>query len=267
MATLITPPALNDYEFSWNGVLLNGSSMPIWDVEKLTGLVDLPEVPAEILDYDGRDGSSIYSRYVKHRTIIIEGTLYASTATSLEDTIDTMMAAVNPTGVKIPFFFKRPGKSSMYCLCDVLGFNSDLDQLRRTAKAPWQLQLGAGDRVKYIDVGNTAWTTNVNFNLTNAGNAVTYPEVNITANATTTADVTITNNTTGISLVLSVAVTSGQVLSVDLANLTVKVAGVIKNTGLTLTTANWPSQGTGVTSWKVISDIGNGTIFTRSGWL
>lgn len=266
MATLIAPPALNDYEFSWNGITLNGTAYPLWDVERATGLMDLPDIAAEILDYDGRDGGNIFARYTKHRTIVLEGNVYAATATALEDAVEAMVAAVDPSNNPLPFFLKRPGKSAQYIMCYVLGFNSDLDQSRRTAKAPWQLQLGAPDRLKYIDVGNTNWTTNVNFNLTNNGNAITYPEVNITANATTTANITITNNTTGVSLVFSVAVTSGQAISVDLATLTIKVANVIKNTGVTLTSGNWPTQGPGTTSWKVISNVGNGSIFTRHGW-
>jgi phage-related protein len=138
---------------------------------------------------------------------------------------------------------------------------------RRYGVSPFQIQLTAGDPRHYIDGSVVNWTTNVNFNLGNTGNVSTAPVLSITSSSTTTANVTIQNVTTGNSVQFTTAVTSGNVITVDLEEYSIKIDGVYRPVPIVLT-GNWPYSNPGVTeTWKVISNVGNGTSTNRSAWL
>lgn len=261
-------PTLQDYEYQFKdtGVLLNGSTTPFWDVEKITGLADLPEMDAKVLDYDGKHGSSVYTKYVKHRVIVIDGTLYTS-ATNFDAPLLTMRTSVIPDGVDYPFYYKHPNLSQRYHMVKPVAFNCDVDTMRRIGAGKFQLQLIAGDPRAFVDA-SVNWTNNVNFNLNNGGNVNTGPLVTISATSTTTANITVQNNDTARAISFSTAVTTGNVITIDLDALAVKVNGAYRPVAITLSGSDWPEARAGFTdSWKVTSNVGNGTITNKSAWL
>jgi phage-related protein len=265
----VTAPTLNDYEYQFkdSGVLVNGdASTPFWDVSKVSGLVDFPTLNTKILDRDGRHGSSVYVRYFTHRVIVIEGTLYASSS-DFDTPLEAMRTSLLPDDVYYPFYFKHPNQSQRYLSCKSTDFKCDVEVGRRIGSSPFQIQLTAGDPRHYIDGSVVNWTTAVNFNLHNTGNTACAPTISITASSTTTANVTVQNVTTGLAVQFTTAVTSADVITVDLDQYAIKVNGTYRPVPITLTT-NWPFSNPGVTeAWKVTSNVGNGTSTDRSAWL
>ena len=263
-------PTLGDYEFQFKdtGVLLNGTSaVPFWDVTKVTGLMDFPELDVKVQDIDGRHGSFIAARFFAHRPVVFDGTLYASSA-DVDTPIEAMRTSMLPEAVDYPLYFKVPSKAQRYVNVKATSFKCDVDTARRYGAAPFQAQYIAGDPRHYIDGTPAAWTTNVNFNLTNSGNVTNGPLVTITANATTSANITVTNNTVSEGVNVVFAVTNGDVLLIDLDNLVVKRNGVHVPVQLNITATTWPTTTPGATeSWKVVSNVGNGTCSNKSTWL
>lgn len=263
-------PTLNDYEYQFKdtGVLLNGTSaLPFWDVEKITGLMDFPELSAKIQDYDGRHGSVTYAKYFQHRTVVVDGTLYAS-PTDFDTPLETMRSSLLPNGADYPFYFKHPNKAQRYMMVKPIALNCDVDTGRRYGAGKFQIQLVAGDPKQYIDGTVANWTNNVNFNLNNTGNVVTAPVISITSTSTTTANITVQNVTTSRSIAFSKAVSTGNVITIDLEYMAIKINGSYTPVAITLTGADWPESNPGVTeAWKVVSNVGNGTATNRSAWL
>ena len=268
----MTAPTLNNYEYQYKdtGVLLNQDnvSIPFWDVTKVTGLVDFPVLDVKDMDIDGKHGSSYYAKYFGGRIIVIEGTLYASVS-DFDTPIESLRTSLNPDGVDYPFYFKHPNKAQRYALAKATAFKCDTDTGRRIGQAAFQIQLSAGDPRHFIDGTVVNWTTASNFNMTNNGNTPVSPTISITASSTTTANITIQDVTSGGQISFSTAVTSGQVLQIDVENKTIKVAGALRAAAVTLSGAtDWPSVAAGATeTWKVTSNVGNGTATNKSAWL
>jgi phage-related protein len=265
-------PTLNDYEFQFKdagvGVLLNGtSSVPFWDVNKVSGLTDYPDLAVKLLDRDGRHGSSVYAKFFQHRNIVLDGNLVAS-VTDFDTPLEALRTSMIPDGNDYPFYFKLPNKTQRYIQAKPTAFKCDVDSGRRIGSCAFQLQLVAADPRHYIDGTVANWTTAVNFNLNNTGNVATSPIISITATSTTTANITVLNNATSRSIQFTTAVTSGQVVTIDLENMAVKVNGAYRPVVITLTGSAWPASAPGVTeSWRVTSNIGNGSATNRSAWL
>jgi len=263
-------PTLNDYELQYKdtGVLLNGTSaVPFWDVTKITGLVDFPEFDPKIQDLDGRHGSFVAATFFKHRTIIIDGTLYANVA-SVDASVQTLRSSLLPDNLDYPFYFKLPGQTQRYLNAKGIGFNCDIDTARRIGTAAFQVQLVAPDPRHYVDGTPVNWTTNVNFNLTNNGNVTLGPVILLTAASTTTASITVTNVATGQGVTLSFSVTASDALIIDLDKLTVRRGNTFVPTQFSLVATDFPVVAAGSTqAWKVVSNIGNGSISNNSVWI
>jgi phage-related protein len=265
-------PTLNDYEYQFKdtGVLLNQAnvSIPFWDVTKVSGLVDFPNLDVKESDIDGRHGTSYYAKYFGGRTVVVEGTLYASSS-DFDTPVESLRTSAIPDGNDYPFYFKHPNKTQRYLMAKATTFKCDVDTGRRIGQASFQFQLSAGDPRHYIDGTAASWTTAVAFNLTNNGNTTVAPLISITATSTTTANITVQDVTSGGQISFSTAVTSGQVLTVDVENKLIKVAGSLRTAAVTLTGAtDWPNIAAGATeSWKVTSNVGNGTATNKSAWL
>ena len=263
-------PVLLDYEFQFKdtGVLLNGPSvLPFWDVTNITGLVDFPELDTKVIDVDGRHGAFVASRFFSNRVIVFDGTFYADPA-NVDTAVQTLRSSVLPESSGSPLYFKMSGLAQRYVTAKSIGFKCDVSTARRYGSGSFQLQFSADDPRHYIDGAPVAWTSNVNFNLNNTGNTVHGPTVTITANATTTASIVITNNTLSETITLSFAVTNGDVLVINTDTLSVRKNNVYIPVLFNLTGSAWPTASPGVTeSWKVVSNVGNGTITNKSSWL
>lgn len=265
----MTAPTLNDYEYQFkdSGVLINGdAATPFWDVRKVSGLTSFPELDVKTLDRDGRHGSSVYSRFFKHRTIVIEGVVYAA-ASTFDTTLEAMRTTLLPDDTFYPFYYKHPSLSQRYLMCKSVDFKSDVETGRRYGTSDYQIQLIAADPRHYIDSSAVNWTSTVNFNLSNTGNVAIAPIISITSTSTTTADITVQNVTTGYSVQFTASVSTSDAIEIDLNEYAIKVNGVFVPVPITLTTG-WPYSNPGVTeAWNVTSNVGNGTSTDRSAWL
>jgi len=263
-------PTLLDYEYQYKdtGILLNqnASVMPFWDVNKVGGLSDFPDLDYDVLDLDGQHGGFVTGNYFHHRMVIPEGTLYCGPS-DVETNNELLKATITPDGVDYPLYWKHPSKAQRYFLAKPIAYKADVEAGRRTGRMPFQLQFGCTDPRSYIDITSFAWTAGSNYTFTNAGNAATGQVISITATSSTTANITVANITTGLSFSFSKAITSGQVLTIDVEKLVFKVNGVIVNVALTLTGGAWPVALPGLNTWKVTSNIGNGTVAAKSAWL
>jgi phage-related protein len=265
-------PTLNDYEYQYKdagvGVLLNQATptMPFWDIEKIGGLSDFPELSFDILDLDGQHGGYVTGTYFRHRMIILEGLLY-SAASDVDTNVELLKATILPDGIDYPLYWKHPNKTQRYFMGKPVGFASDVEAGRRTGKVPFQLQVACTDPRSYIDIASVAWTTGVNYTFTNAGNTASNQLISITATSTTTATITVSNQTQSRSFVFSTPITSTQVITIDPEKLIVKVNGVIRNVTMVLTGTDWPTANTGLNTWRVTSNVGNGTSVPKSAFL
>lgn len=264
-------PTLGDYEYQYKdagvGVLLNGTTaMPFWDVEKVGGLADFPDLDFDVLDLDGQHGGFVTGNYFKHRMCIFDGTLY-SVAADVEVNNELMKATVLPDGVDYPLYFKHPNKTQRYFMGKPVKYVSDVDSGRRTGKMKFQLQIGCSDPRSYIDIAPVAWTTGVNYTFTNAGNTASNQIISITSSSTTTATITVSNQTQARSYVFSTAVSSGNVITIDTEKLIVRVNGALRSVSMTLTGGAWPTVTTGLNTWRVTSNVGNGNSTPKSAWL
>lgn len=263
-------PTLGDYEYQYKdgGVVLNQATpiMPFWDVEKISGLVDFPELSYDVLDLDGQHGGFVTGNYFKHRMIIIEGTLYSAPA-DVDVNVDLLKATIIPDGIDYPFYWKHPNKTQRYTMGKPVAFPSDVEAGRRTGKVPYQLQIGCTDPRSYVDIAPVSWTTATNYTFTNLGNTASGQIISITAGSTTTANVTVSNQTQARSFQFTTPITTGQVLTIDTEKLVLRVNGVLRTANLALTGTAWPTVNTGANTWRVTSNIGNGTATTKSAWL
>jgi hypothetical protein len=268
----VAAPTLNDYEYQYKdagvGVLLNQNTptLPFWDVNQVAGLADFPELAWDVLDLDGQHGGFVTGNFFKHRMLIPEGILF-SAPVDVEVNNELLKATLLPDGIDYPFYWKHPNKTQRYFMGKPVAYHADVEAGRRTGKMPFQVQIGCTDPRSYIDINSVAWTTGVNYTFTNAGNTASNQIISITANATTTATITVSNQTQARSYVFSTSITSGQVMTIDTEKLIVRVNGALRNVSMVLTGGNWPTVTTGLNTWRVTSNVGNGTAVPRSAWL
>jgi hypothetical protein len=265
-------PTLNNYEYQFKdtGVLLNQANvaLPFWDVTRVAGIADLPELPVDLLDLDGRHGSAVTSRYFKHRSIVFEGDLYASVS-SVDTSVEAMKASVLPDGTDYPLYFKQPNITQRYFLAQLAQFNADVDTGRRTGVSHFVLGFTAGDPRSFIDLSTVNWSSGVDTaGFTNAGNTDGPLTVSITANTTTTASIIIANTFQFRTVTLTFPVTNSQTVTIDTDTWVVRIGGVvIPATQTPGGNALFPSFYPGSNVWRVTSNIGNGTITAKSAWL
>lgn len=245
-------PTLSDYEYQFKdtGFKLNGSSaLPFIDVMKVTGL-DLPVIDANIDDIDGQHGSSIYAKYTRERTIVVEGTLYAN-ASTIETTIDTLITNFIPDGLDYPFYFKHPGATQRYVMAQPVAFKCDVETLRRTGSALIQIQLIASDPRKYVDNSNQLMGNNVNYTPANAGNVNSYAIFTVVG---AYATITFHNNTLSRTVVITYAAVGGDITVLDMKKRLVTVNGI--NRSSSITTALW---------WDIPAGGGHSVKYTATG--
>jgi len=268
----VAAPTLGDYEYQYKdagvGVLLNQATptMPFWDVTKITGLTDFPELDWDTLDLDGQHGSFVTGNFFKHRMCIFDGILYSATV-DVDVNNELLKATIIPDGTDYPLYFKHPNKTQRYFMGKPVAYHADVEAGRRTGKMPFQLQIGCTDPRSYIDISSVGWTSGNNYTFTNAGNTASNQIISITATSTTTATITVSNQTQARSYVFSTAITSGQVITIDTEKLIVRVNGALRNVSMTLTGGFWPTVTTGLNTWRVTSNVGNGSSIPRSAFL
>jgi phage-related protein len=259
-------PALEDYQYQFKdaGILLNSDDYPFFDVEKVSGL-DLPDTDPNIDDIDGQHGGTVFVNYVKPRTIVVEGTLYAD-PTSIEATIDSCISNFIPDNALEPFYFKHPGVAQRYINSKAIAFKSDTDSLRRIGQGAFQIQLVAPDPRKYVVNPDIIMNAGIDYSLVNEGNTNSYPVVTIEGAFTT---LTLTNNSQTRSVKLTTTRVAGDITIVDFATRSVTINGV-QNSAV-VTTAQWwdiPAGGGQTTKYTVTGGPPTTvTLSTKQAWL
>jgi hypothetical protein len=270
----MAPPTLNSYEYMYKdqgtGVLLNqnASAPPFWDVRRIVGISDFPDLPVDTLDLDGRHGSFVNSKFFRHRSIVFEGEL-VSVVGDVETNIQALKNTIIPDGIDYPLYWKHPNVTQRYYSCQPAQFSADVEAGRRTGVVPFILGFTAGDPRSFIDLATANWSSGVDTaGFINAGNVDGALEVRVTANATTTASLVIANTFQFRTVTLTFPVSNGQAVVVDTNTWTVRVAGNVVPATQTPGGNNlFPSFYPGNNIWRVTSNIGNGTIVAKSAWL
>jgi len=259
-------PVLADYTYQYSdtGILLNGSvTLPFWDVQKVTGL-DMATYDAKIDDYDGQHGGPVYARWAKPRTIIIEGTLYASPAL-VEVAIDAAITNFIPDVVN-PFYYKHPGVAQRYVSCLPISFASDTETMRRIGAGAFQIQLVGNDPRKYINNANQIMAAATNYTPSNPGNVATYPIFTIVGAFTA---ISLTNNTTTEVVTLTTTRIAGDVTIVDFNTRSVTING-IQSSSVVSAGAWWqiPAGGAQTVKYTVTGGPPTSvTMATKQAWL
>lgn len=246
-------PVLNDYEYQFgdSGFLLNGgSALPFIDVHKISGL-DIPDIDVKDIDYDGQHGGFSYARFVKQRTIIFDGILYANPS-NIDATLITLHNNFMPRNDDDYLYIKNPGVVQQYIMCRPIGLNYDVDRLRSVGACNVQIQLRAGDPVKYVDKADISMAAGTNYSILNSGNVETYPVFTVNGPFT---EMSAVKNSTGESVGLVYAADADDEVVLDFKKRTCTLNDV-RAANLLSSIDWWPLRPGVNETFKVIS-VGN----------
>jgi hypothetical protein len=176
----------DDYTYQFGtGPLMNdpnSNTLPIYDVEKVSGLSDI-QIASDTSDVDGVDGGVVSANFRGTKPVVLEGTLYAAAPVN-ESLIDTFRDGFAPSKLDKPLYIKPPGQARRALFGKVTNFQADIDQGRARGVIPFQATIEAGDPNVYGDwkavslpkltfvSGGAAPTV-----VTNNGKATSYPIV------------------------------------------------------------------------------------------
>ena len=138
------------YQFMDNGVTLNTDAiLPFVDINSITGL-DSGEVRIYAEDYSGNDGGHLDALFLRPRTIILGGTVFAP-LTNLQGFLDTLKGNFAPNATVQPFYLKEPGVEQRVVFVKSLGMKYVKDQAANIGTALIQITLQAPDPHIYSD--------------------------------------------------------------------------------------------------------------------
>lgn len=138
------------YQFLDNGVTLNTDAiLPFVDINSITGL-DSAEVRVYAEDYSGNHGGHLDAFFLRPRTIILGGTVFAP-LTNLQGFLDTLKGNFAPSTTVQPFYLKEPGIEQRVVFVKSLGMRYVKDQSANIGTALIQITLQAPDPHIYSD--------------------------------------------------------------------------------------------------------------------
>jgi hypothetical protein len=251
---------MEDYTFKFkdNGIVFNTDADPLnpfIDVELVQGLGQA-EFRVTERDREGIDGGYVDAEYEKMRTIIIEGTVYATHET-LEPYLEQLKANFAPNKTPQPFYWTAPGIIERVVFCKSYGFKYDWTTARRTGITPFQVQLMAEDPTIYgslLEVSTAALASEATGRGYDRGYNYGYGpailgglvEVNNAGNKETGASITIfgpiiapaiVHDVSGRQLNFDLILAEGETLTVDLRARTVMLNGTANRR--TSMSGNW----------------------------
>jgi len=233
-------PSLNAEEFQYSdtGLVLNnsGTGIPFFDV---TGITGLDNAPARTVtqDHDGMDGGYVDSGFETIRTVILDGTLYAS-ATAMETYLDSLKANYAPSAVNKPLYFGTDAGVRMVN-GKAQGLKYNKDQLRRLGAATAQIQVMCEDPRIYTPASVSGTVSLVSGAIAGRGYNKSYSfgygaavtqgslALAIGGNRDTpgilridgaVVNPTIINDTTGDQFVFNLSLAAGEYVTINLAN-------------------------------------------------
>lgn len=233
-------PVLNDYEWqldeaSKGGVIMNpavagvAASLPFIDVTNVSGL-DSAEFRLTSSQHEGVDGSWVDSDYMNQRTVVIEGTIFASHSDP-ETICDNLKANWQPSKTDLPLYFKIPNKAQRVVWGKPQGIRYSIEALRRTGQTAFQATLVCGDTYIYDSAAiSFTWNNNTTASWTVGGNHDMWPIVTVTGPITNTGWF-VKNVTLNRTLFAGTTLASGHSLVIDMRKRTVLLDGVTNKRG------------------------------------
>jgi hypothetical protein len=142
-------------------------------VHKVEGLA-FPSFSTYHKDKDMSHGDSVWTKWSKAKRISLQGILYLDPSTLA--IFDTLATSFLPDGVEYPFYYKYPGLTQRYIMCqpDEFPIQIDLETAMRTGQTPFKINLIARYPVSYVNLSNLSLGDGTWHSITNAGNAPTY---------------------------------------------------------------------------------------------
>jgi len=276
-------PVLTDHQFQYgdSGLLINGDAVaPFMDIDKVDGL-DMAPFRVSTKAFEGMDGGYLDAEFEDMRTVVLEGTIYASSGDTLEAFLDDLKYNFRPGQVPTPFYFK-PGTSTGQRLvyAKSLGVRYSWDMLRRVGASACQIQLMAEDPTIYEGTAQTGsmvlgalavtgrgYDKAFNYGygggyfagayvLTNDGNK--NANVQFTLNGPLT-NPRIVNDDLGVYLELDTTLLSGDSIVIDMYNRTITLNGTASRRNVMTAASDWFLLSPGANNIRFQSTGGSGT--------
>jgi hypothetical protein len=163
---------IEEYRYMMSGVTLNSSpSLPFVDLTSVAGL-DATPLRLSTHDREGLHGGYVSSEFESTRTVTLEGSIYANSAT-LEAYLDQLKANFAPTRRDRKLYFGTD-QGTRIVFGKSQGLRYDKDSFRRLGIVPFQVQIVCQDPRIYaetetVDV-RTFGTGGTAYQLTTGGN-------------------------------------------------------------------------------------------------
>lgn len=276
-------PLVDDFSYKLDdiGIILNPDSttMPFVDITSIKGLDNAPYRTTE-RDHEGTDGGFMDAEFEKGRSIVLEGTAYAS-GEEVETFLDALKYNYGPSRTLIPFYFKKPGVAERFIKVKPLGCRYDIEQMRRLGYTDVQFIMFAEDpriytsEIRTVEIPQapviiTGRSYNKSYNYT-YGDPVTPSTQNLYVGGNRQTPVlftmtgpaenpTIINDSIGRQMRFLLSIPAGSSLVVDTYYHTVRLEE--ENRRSTLSTPNWFHLREGDNFIRYRSTINGGSVLT-----
>lgn len=278
---------LNTYEFSFNGLVMNGTNA--YGVIAIDGLSP-PDRREESIDKAEDHGAYVYAAFLSPRRIVIEGDIVGLVGDDFEADVTAWRRAFVPQVSPLPFTYLLPGDGDItkQIFCVPTRSALAVDSEYPLGYAKWHVELLAGDPRIY-DMGSTitqgAGTANglgfnIQFNVNFGGGSSSaasagYNNIGIFPTPATAklhgpmTNPEIRNNTVGKSIKMNIDIATGDALWVDFASKTLKMNGTVSKYGTLSSDSEWWQLEPGVNDIALTVDAGTGQmeLFYRSAWI
>lgn len=230
---LIVGATYPQYEW-WNSDtdrLLMGSGTD-WIVEKVTGLLGMPDIRSTDIERQGTHGDYPGRNYYRARKVGIDLAIRSDVTATFEGYLDAIKARFITRDVPGKLSYMRTGGSKrfLWAVVNRVDFDSDFDVAKRILRGSVEFKC-ADPRIYSIAEAATAVTisgtgTTATQTVSNAGTADSAPWLSISGPAVNPRIKNAQDNNREIKIDLSLS--AGQTLIIDLKSMTATISGVIQ---------------------------------------
>lgn len=142
--------ALNDFEYSYNGLTFGGATQ--WGVTHVEGLGPT-DAKDDVIEKTGADGAFVFAQWYVSRVVLIEGDLVV-TPSAAESTLDTLRTTFANRTADSDLDFKLPGVVTRRIKCRPRRRDWNIDEDYQIGYISWRVEFIAGDPAIY-NVSNT----------------------------------------------------------------------------------------------------------------
>lgn len=251
-----------DYQYDLDGFTFGlGTST---SVTKISGL-DMPEIDVSSQSFGNRHGATTAGRYLKERTIAVEGRINGTYST-FPGLRSALVRAFRPrdTDDDVVFTFRWPGAGNQIMYVKPQNLRGDLDAIATAVGVwDWQATLVAGDPRYYSETEKSqAFTLTGSQTLNNAGNFDAPTRIVFNGPLTNPR---ITNSTTGKTFQLTTTIASGQSWTVKSIDPSIYYGSTSKYATLDTTHRTFIelTPGDNTVALTASSGTGNATVYWR----